>query len=116
MKVCTWAEFAALPAGTIFSFWEPAYATGLHVKGETWDSAEGKPIDFLIRDLLPVPQDANLGSLNPNLDQDYGRWGMFQFDQLFAVYKSDDLDALHVAILEAKNLEYKTAAELGGEG
>lgn len=134
MKVCTWAEFAALPAGTIFSFWNPSTSADLFAKGETWNSNEGKPIDFWMRSLLPEPGED--GDLATKLQDFETRWGMFQFDQLFAVYGADDLneliDAAQFAIglmdvcehgvptgdfCKPCNREYKRAAiEFGGEG
>lgn len=95
MKVCKWEEFAALPAGTIFSFWNPSTSSGLFVKGMTWKSIDGKPIDFWHWSLLPEPDEA--GHLWKELQNFETRWGAFKFDQLLAVYEAADLMALRDA-------------------
>lgn len=105
MKVCDFDAFAALPPGTVYSYWTPAVAAGLFVKGFTIRDDRGEPgvvkaQDFYERPLLPHPRDAH--DLSPALPEWECRWGMFDYDQLFAVYEDADLAELAEAIAEAR--------------
>ena len=93
------AEFLAMPPGTVFSFWRPAIANGLHVKGETiqHDDADSLPYDADFYYLPLLPEAANTSGpldLTPVMSNSLYRWGMYDEDQLFAVYEKDDLAIL----------------------
>lgn len=108
MKVCTFDEFVKLPDGTLFSYWTPAIADGLYVKGDNYEGRSGKINDFLELSLLPGPDIEVTRPDVPLLDPDgWGRWGIYEFDQLFAVYESADLDVLANAVAEAKRVSHE---------
>lgn len=99
MKQMPLDEFLKLPPGAVFSFWKPCVSDGLHVKGETiernpLDSTE--PAGFYYLPLLPEAEDTygRVENHSPVLPTSLYRWGVFDFDQLFAVYEADDLAAL----------------------
>lgn len=100
MKIVTLAEFVRLPEGVIFSFWAPCIADGLHQKCKTiaYNGDPDPPRDFYYVNLLPTAIDPDDGV---ELNDLMCRWGMYDHDQLFAVYEADDLDILKKAIAEA---------------
>lgn len=105
MKQMTLAEFVQLPPGTVFSFWEPCIATGLHVKGNTIEQVafnSDTANDFFYLPLLPEPdslQDyGGPGFPPPCLPALLHRWGMYDHAQLFAVYEPNDVRDLIAAL------------------
>ncbi len=91
MKLCTFQEFAALPPGTIFSYWEPCISRGLFVKGESWAYGD-LPGDYWERSLLPGPTIGNSDA--PILEDFETRWGIYKYSQMYAVYEAADLMVL----------------------
>ena len=86
MIVMDWKTFAAMPAGTVFSFYTPCVCECLCRKGETICNADG-PIDFLSASI--VAECDNGGP--PAVDGMESRWGMYDYDQQFAVYEEPDI-------------------------
>lgn len=115
MKILNWTEFAAMPEGTVFSFWEPCIAEGLHQKGETW-LHDGKPGDFWYSDLIASPAPDKDGWATPDgpleVSDAESRWGMFEYDQLFAVYERADVQ--HIIERLAYFIGSSTPAVSGG--
>lgn len=118
MKIVDRQTFLALPEGTLFC----KYATGevgvgtLLIKGETCTDTGGKAIDFMYQDIADAwPKDCDhTGDLvdayeemkqgkDRPLDFDcQGRDGLFEQDQLFAVWSADDVKALIYRLEQAK--------------
>lgn len=97
MKVVGFDEFAALPEGTIFSYYKPCICEGLYRKGETLyrekiDPTSGLsgPFDFFECSLVPMCWNGE----PPIADDINSRWGMYDFDQQFAVFEEKDLAVL----------------------
>ena len=99
MKIVNRKQFLKL-GNVIYSKYEPCVFRGLKAKGDSWDN------DFLYDDLV-VPVDCdNSDEYITNceiaekgedikLDVDLtGRDGMFEEDQLFAVYSKEDVKQL----------------------
>lgn len=89
MKILNFSEFAALPPGAIFSYYEPAICTGLHRKGDTISYDSG-PKDFFEAHLWPQCWNGE----HPTVDNIESRWGMYEYDQLFAVCEPSDVAAI----------------------
>lgn len=94
MRIVTLQEFGELPAGTIFSFFEPAIVRGLMRKGETIKDGE-EVIDFFLEELIPaqIEVEAPVGSML-RLVPIQTRWGEFSLDAEFVVYDSVDINEL----------------------
>ena len=100
MKIVDLKTFRAMPEGTLYSKYRPAYCDGLMIKGETWE------YDFLYQDLIgnlkaesseieaEQYDKAEAGESVPLDFNVQGRDGLFEKDQLFAVYEKDDLAGL----------------------
>jgi hypothetical protein len=95
MKIISFKEFAKLPSGTIFSYYDPNIFLGLWRKEETiYDKSIGfdddyGAIDYLQRSLLPyhlTDDEIEIGGKE--------RWGEFSWDQQYAVYEEEDLKTL----------------------
>ncbi len=92
MKVLNFTEFAALPPGTIYSYWEPNIATGLWRKEETIFH-DGEPRDYFKQSLIP-DDELEIGGTQ--------RWGEFHFVQQYAVYEEEDLAILRKLLTPGK--------------
>lgn len=90
MKIIGFKEFTALPEGTIYSYYEPHHCYGLFRKGQTIMGDGGKPIDYFEADL--VPSAMNLDPMA--VDGMEGRWGLYEYDQLYCVFEAADVAAL----------------------
>lgn len=102
MRIVNLKEFRAMPNGTVFMKYKPEFFESLQVKGDTWDydfiSAEitneiecsgSEEMDFI---LGKAELDS---SYSITLDFDCGgRDGLFDEEQLFAVYEQKDIDGL----------------------
>jgi len=82
MKIVNFDEFVELPAGTIYSDYEPAVCTGLFRKG---DSIRGR--DFYLSSLVADCWNGDL----PTCDVIESRWALYEYDAEFAVYEDDDV-------------------------
>lgn len=110
MKIVNLETFRSLPNGTVFSKYEPCYFDGLKIKVDTWDS------DFLYQDLIgnidadstedftekcdSASEDGNSIPLDFQCSQ---RDGLFEKNQLFAVYEKDDLIGLIIRLEECRS-------------
>lgn len=90
MKIVSLPEFLALPAGTIYSDYEPTMCTGLNRKGNTIQNPGEEPIDFFYASL--VAECLNEGY--PTVDAIESRWGEYDHRALFAIYEPADLEIL----------------------
>ena len=101
MKIVDRQTFLALPEETLFSKYKPSYFEEIAIKGETWGN------DFLYQvivdpikchdsgELGDILDDSALNGTSFDLDFDCcGRDGLFDDDQLFAVWEKKDVLAL----------------------
>lgn len=101
MKIINLAEFRAMPEGTVFCKYEPCNFGELQIKGETWES------DFISASLTGVIESDGSSDMFDKLLQYektkesfpldieyYGRDGLFEENQLFAVYEKKDIAQL----------------------
>lgn len=91
MKVLDFYQFALLPAGTIFSYYEDNLCRGLHRKGGTitYPMRAGSPaIDFFESSIIAQCNNPGEG---PKVDDMESRWGEYEYHQMFAVYEDEDL-------------------------
>lgn len=101
MRIVNLTEFRAMPDGTIFCKYHPCVFGELEIKGETWES------DFLSSQLtgcvecnnsgemFDILTDAEKSGKSFNLDLEYyGRDGLYNDEQLFAIYEPSDIKQL----------------------
>ena len=109
MRILNRDEFLKMPEGTLFSKGQPIYFNGLFVKGESM------PNDFIYRDLIDWENTGSEdmvsrfyemvdGKKSFPINEDYGRDGCFNKDDLFLIYEAEDLANLVATILTAMNL------------
>lgn len=112
MKILNLKEFRALPSGTVFMKYVPAAFGPLLIKGETIEC------DFFYTNVT-CEADADNSSIMMDMldkaeaDSDYsvpmnfeveGRDGLYEKEQLFAVYEQDDLYGLLNALQVCKGI------------
>lgn len=109
MKIVNLKKFRALPNGTVFSKYEPCVFRGLMIKVDICDS------DFFYQNLI-CEIGANdtydfFDKCNDKMEQGESvdiyfdcteRDGLYDEDQLFAVYEKKDLDGLISRLQKAK--------------
>lgn len=102
MKILNLTEFRALPEGIVFMKYKPSFFESLQVKGETWEA------DFISAELTDniecdSSEEEDLILAMAEKDSSYsipltvecgGRDGLFNDEQLFAVYEQKDIDQL----------------------
>jgi hypothetical protein len=104
MKIVNKTEFYALPKGTLYSDYEPCFFNDLKVKQSTIYDGE-KPIDFVYESLIgnidadssghfvDMLDDAEKNKTSLPMDFECGeRDGLFEEEQLFAIYEKNDLE------------------------
>lgn len=110
MKIVDRKTFLAMPAGTVFAKYQPVIFGELTIKGH---SVGPEPVDYYEQRLIEV--DANdLGGMVDRLDLSQqtgysvpldfycsGRDGLFDEDQLFAVFEPHDVEALILRLQQA---------------
>lgn len=109
MKIVNLEQFRAMPPGTLFAKYTPMVFDALMIKGETW------AFDFLYQDLICIESSGSAelfdkleeaqrtgGSLKLDLDCQ-SRDGLFEKDQLFAVWEKPDLEQLIARLTIALN-------------
>ncbi len=95
MKIVDRKEFLAMPAGTLYTEFEPCVANGLAIKHDTLDNCD----DWSYTDLIASSEFCqDLYELNDGKEIPYssnwaGRDGEFDQDQLFIVYSPADIQA-----------------------
>lgn len=90
MKILDFDAFCALPAGTIYSEYQPVTCSGLLRKGDTLFDDDGDPIDFYEASLVPMCWNGD----PPSIDEIECRWGLFDVGAMFCVYEPADLAVL----------------------
>jgi hypothetical protein len=115
MRIVDLQTFRELPVGTVYAKFKPNYFGDLCVKGDTWEH------DFLTADLCCCVESNGSEDLFDKLDRMvkegvslpldfdyYGRDGMFEPDQLFAVYERADVEQFIFKLNECRALGYST--------
>lgn len=110
MKIVNRAEFLALPAGTVFSKYSPQNFGDLAIKGNSWPDSG----DFLYQDIacsIDASSSVDFGNKledaeeqGASIPMDFERLsrdGLFDDDQLFAVFERADVEALVVRLQSA---------------
>jgi len=90
MKIVSLPEFLKLPAGTIYSDYEPDICRGLNRKGNTIKQPGEEPIDFFYASLVAEC----FNGAGPTVDVIESRWGEYEERAMFAVYEAADLEVL----------------------
>ena len=98
MRIVDRATFLALPPNTVFNKYAPCYFDEPSIKGETWGN------DFLVQDFDGLGVDEMMAletgeSLPLNFDLEY-RDGLFDDNQLFAIWDENDAKALIARLLK----------------
>ena len=95
MKVVNRKEFLAMPAGTLYTEFEPCCVNGLAIKHDTLDNGD----DWFYTELIASSAACDgLVEMNDGKELLYssnwqGRDGAFDQDQLFIVYSPADIQA-----------------------
>lgn len=108
MRIINLSEFKNLPQGTIYSGYEPQAFKGLFVKGAVGDydyfeeSLIGNIDCCSSTEFFELLDLAEITGASLKLDFDcFGRNGLFNNDQLYAVYEIADLKGLIKILMEA---------------
>jgi hypothetical protein len=100
MKILTRKQFMEMPAGTVFSYYQPCFFNGLSIKDSSPE--KGYP-DFSMSDLIGSVEHGNSDEFSTKCDQmelgesmpvDFefsGREGLFDDELLYAVYEKEDV-------------------------
>ena len=101
MKIINLTEFRAMPEGTVFCKYQPCCFGELEIKGETWEH------DFICASLTGVIESEGSDDMMNKLDQYekskesfkldleyYGRDGLYEDNQLYAIYEKSDIQQL----------------------
>lgn len=106
MKIVTLQDFFKLPAGTIYSDYEPAICTGLFRKGDTCALENGEPFDFFYASVIAECYSESFtleNDLAPTVDDIETRWGLYDGDAQFAVYEPADLEVMRKLLFGTLN-------------
>ncbi len=104
MKIVNRKEFLSLPAGTLFAKYAPCCFESINIKGETLTSN-----DFLSSELFTFPmfgESCAMMELGESVDIETDclcRDGLFDDEQLFAVFENSDIEKLIAKLKELKN-------------
>lgn len=109
MRIVSRSEFMKLPAGTIYSNYEPCIFSGLHVTGgecgpdfltcnllDTTADEESSDAHFAAVDRMERGEDVPL-----EFGESFGREGLFDNEMLYAVWSPDDIRGLSAFLLKA---------------
>lgn len=106
MRIVDREDFLAMPAGTVFSKYEPCIFGNLEIRGESNANSQGVLIDCWSQDLAGALQadtteefeeacDHAAAGKSVQMDlESQGRDGLYDRDQLFAAWEPDDVRAL----------------------
>lgn len=99
MKIVNRKEFLKFPQNTLFMKYEPCFFSSIYIKGDTWtndflvqhlDNLESKGPDDYVDKCKEMEQG---GSVPLDLDC-MSRDGLFEEEQLFAVFEKEDVKQL----------------------
>ena len=105
MPIVNFENFAKLPTGAIFSYFDmdvfdPELLTGLYVKGTTIIGDDGKPITYLQRPLIANDQGAT-SEVSFAVGESWCKWSDYDFGQLYYIYSKDDLESIQHCVEHA---------------
>lgn len=116
MRIVNKQEFYNLPKGTLYSYFEPNYFSGLKIKWNTLINSDGKPFDFnyedLIGNILSDNSQEFYDIIEASIEKktsfklDFNcmqRDGLFEENQLFAIYEKEDLESLINKLISLNN-------------
>jgi hypothetical protein len=123
VKIVDLPTFLSLPAGTIYAKYEPCIFGDLHIKDES--VAAGEVGTWWYQDLIPwfttstdslsyldALDKVQAGEPSPQLDySSTSKDGLYEKDQLFAVFERRDVEALIERMQSALNDGYTAAGE-----
>jgi hypothetical protein len=111
MRIVNKQEFYAMPAGTLFSWYEPCVFEGLMIKGDTIYGDNVAPIDFWFQDLIgnvgPTATPEMFVALDDaqkngvDLELEFGceqRDALYDENAMYAVYTRRDVEKLSAVI------------------
>lgn len=120
MRIVDRETFLALPAGTLFAKFAPDYFEDLCIKGETWWHTSGGAHDFLYQSINDAIRCNGSDDFSYQLDlaRECGqgipmdlnctsRDGLFDKEQLFAVWEKVDVEQLLARLTVALNEGYQ---------
>jgi hypothetical protein len=100
MKIISRKQFMDMPLGTVFSYYQPCYFTGLHIKDST---ADYDSPDFIYSDLIGAVENDSSEDFTEKCERmekgeslpvDFeltGREGLFDDKLLYAIYEKEDV-------------------------
>jgi len=109
MIIVSLEQFLKYPEGTIYSKYKPCLTDGLHVKADSLDTGDFVCmglIDPVAGDHWEACQKMEQGEHVPYEQDDYGRDGMFDDEQLFMVYDQTDTDTMMRILRDNPVTEY----------
>lgn len=110
MKIVSKKDFLALPAGTVYSHFEPDIFEGLRIKGDSISEADDFFYEDLIGAVLCVDSEdfhdvCDMMGKGASISADFeqtSRDGLFE-DGLYAVYEPKDVQQLIVRLQKANH-------------
>lgn len=105
MKILTRKEFVEMPAGTVFSTYEPCVFRGLYIKHDTW-KFDGGGSDFIEARLFgefdaqhsdeyfEFCKRMETGEDIPQSFEETSREGLFDDNMMYAVFSKEDVENL----------------------
>jgi hypothetical protein len=109
MKILNRKQLMAMPAGTVFSYYEPINFNGLYIKSSEPDNNP----DFFVQDLIGAVENNSSDDFFTKCEQmeegaslpvDFeisGREGLFDDKLRYAIYEKEDVEKL-IKILEER--------------
>jgi hypothetical protein len=97
MKIINKTEFYKLPSGTLYNDFTPYDFMGLKIKLETLENDNYEPIDFMYQEIIGNVEQKCEDVLSEKFKIDYNepdRDGMYEEDQMFAIYDQKDVKML----------------------
>lgn len=117
MKIVNKSEFYQLPAGTLYCNYKPCIFYDLHVKGDTIYDEDKNPVDFIYESLVGnIKADSsdefftilnNVEAFGNSIELDFDcseRDGLYEDEQLFAIYEQKDIDGFIEKLKTCKGL------------
>jgi hypothetical protein len=97
MKIINKTEFYKLPSGTLYNDFTPNVFMGLKIKLETLENDNYEPIDFMYQEIIGNVELKCEDVLSGEFKNDYNepdRDGMYEKNQMFAIYDQKDVKML----------------------
>ena len=118
MRIVSKEEFLQLPSGTVYAEYEPCIFGNLSIKDDTVFSISNQPIDFYCLEIASSVESSgseefferveameNNGKSFPVDLDSVGRDGLFETNQLYAVWEEEDIQSL-ITVLQKTLLNF----------